>query len=299
MIKTIDDLKKIAKKSQTKKLVLCAAGDEHSLEAVIEAKKENVVEPVLVGDKAKIKSVADKLKLDINDIEILHENNLSSIVQTSVKYISQGGGDILMKGNLGSADILKGVLNKEWGLRKNPVLSHLAVFEIPEYHKLLALSDAAMNIEPNLKEKIGIINNSVDFLANLGIKIPKISVISPVEVVNEHMQSTMDAALLSIMQRRGQIKNCIIDGPLSFDNAISMESKEHKGITGDVAGDSDMLLAHDINAGNVMYKSFVFFAKARLGAVILGAKSPIVLTSRSDSEDTKFNSILLSTAVNN
>ncbi len=218
------------------------------------------------------------------------------MVKTSVKLIHDGHADILMKGHLSTALMLKGVLNKDWGLRNKPLLSHFAIFDIPQYHKLLAITDVAMNIAPNLQDKIGIINNAVDFFHKLNVPKPKIAALAAVEMVNEKMQATLDAALLSIMQRRGQIRNCIIDGPLAFDNAISFESKEHKGITGPVAGDADILLVPDIEAGNVLYKSFVFFANAKVASVVVGASAPIVLTSRADNEDTKLNSIMLAAA---
>jgi len=165
------------------------------------------------------------------------------------------------------------------------------------HHKLISLTDVAMNIAPDLNTKIGIINNSVEFLRKLGIETPKIAVLGAVELVNESMPATIDAALLSKMAERGQIKNCIIDGPLAFDNAISAESAKHKGIKSIVAGDADLLLLPDIEAGNVLYKAFVFFAKAKVAAVVLGARAPIVLTSRSDSEESKLDSIVLAAAI--
>ena len=297
MLKKLSDLESILSKQKSKKkLVLCAAGDEHSIEVAIEAHKRNYVDTILVGNKDKIYRIADELKLDLEGIEIIHEQTLEDTVKTSVKLIHDGHADILMKGYLSTALMLKGVLNKDWGLRNKPLLSHFAIFDIPEYHKLLAITDVAMNIAPNLKEKIGIINNAVDFFQKLNVPKPKIAALAAVEMVNEKMPATLDAALLSIMERRGQIRNCIIDGPLAFDNAISFESKEHKGITGPVAGNADILLVPNIEAGNVLYKSFVFFANAKVASVVVGASAPIVLTSRADNEDTKLNSIMLAAA---
>jgi len=297
MLKQLSDLNKILDKQKSKrKLVLCAAGDEHSIGAAIEAHNKNYVETILVGNKEQIKKISEQLNLDLSGVQIIHEHNLDDMVKTSVKLIHDGHADILMKGHLSTAQMLKGVLNKEWGLRNKPLLSHFALFDIPEYHKLLAITDVAMNIAPDLQDKIRIINNAVDFFQKLDVQKPKIAALAAVEMVNEKMQATLDAALLSIMERRGQIKNCIIDGPLAFDNAISFESKEHKGITGPVAGDADILLVPDIEAGNVLYKSFVFFANAKVASVVVGASAPIVLTSRADSEDTKLNSIILAAA---
>jgi phosphate butyryltransferase len=201
-----------------------------------------------------------------------------------------------MKGKVGTSSLLKAVLNKDWGLRTGNLLSHFALFEVKTYHKLIAVADVAMNIAPNLQEKIAIVNNSVSCLNRLGVSMPKVAVLGAVEMVNENMEATLHAALLSKMNQRDQIKNCIIDGPLAFDNAVSFESARHKGIMSDVAGDTDLLLMPDIEVGNVLYKSLVFFAKAKVAGVILGASAPIVLTSRSDSEEAKYYSIILAAA---
>ena len=201
-----------------------------------------------------------------------------------------------MKGKIGTSGLLKCALNKEWGLRTGQLLSHFALFEVETYRKLIAVTDVAMNIAPNLKDKIAIVNNAVSCLNKLGYIMPKVAVLGAVEMVNENMEATLDAALLSKMNQRDQIKNCIIDGPLAFDNAVSYESAKYKGIKSEVAGDTDLLLMPDIEVGNVLYKSLVFFAKAKVASVILGALVPIVLTSRSDSEQAKYDSILLSAA---
>lgn len=300
MLKKLSDLHEIVKKNkQVKRLVLAVAQDGHALEAVNAAMKLNYVEPILVGDLEKIKEIADKNeKIDLKKFNIINEKDVQEAVAKAVKLVHYGEADILMKGNVGTAALLKGVLNKEWGLRKNQVLSHIALFEIEAYHhKILALTDVAMNIAPDLNTKVGIINNSVEFLRKLGIKKPKVAVLGAVELVNEMMPATMDAALLSKMADRGQIQDAIIDGPLAFDNAISAESAKHKGIVSNVAGDADLLLLPDIEAGNVLYKSFVFFANAKTAANILGASAPIVLTSRSDSEESKLDSIVLAAAI--
>ena len=202
-------------------------------------------------------------------------------------------GDLLMKGKVGTSDMLKSVLNKDYGLRTGKLLSHFAYFEVENYHKLIAVTDVAMNIAPNLTEKIAILNNAVKVLNNLGIGRPKVAVLGAVEKVNTEMKATLDAALLSKMNQRDQIQNCIVDGPLAFDNAVSLESARHKEIKSEVAGDTDLLLMPDIEVGNVLYKSLVFFAKAKVASMIVGASVPIVLTSRSDSDQAKFDSILL------
>lgn len=300
MLKKLAELHDIVKKQkQPKRLVVAVAQDEHCLEAVSNAVKKNYVEAILVGDAEMIKEIASRhKKIDLSKMHIINEPVIAEAVAKAVKLVHYGEADILMKGNVGTAVLLKGVLNKEWGLRKNEVISHIALFEIEAYHhKLLALTDVAMNIAPDLNTKVGILNNSIECLRKLGVEKPKIAVLGAVELVNEMMPATLDAALLSKMADRGQIANCIIDGPLAFDNAISAESAKHKGIVSNVAGDADLLLLPDIEAGNVLYKSFIFFANAKTAAVILGASAPIVLTSRSDSEESKLDSIVLAAAI--
>jgi len=296
VLESLTDLKKIVEGGPRKKLVLAAAQDQHSLSAVIRAWQDGVIEPILIGDKEAIMNICDTHNYDITGVRIIHESHLETSVEMAVKMVNSKQGDVLMKGKVGTSTLLKCVLNKEWGLRTGNLLSHFALFEVDTYHKVIAVTDVAMNIAPDLKDKIAIINNSVSCLIKLGYELPKVAVLGAVEMVNENMEATLDAALLSKMNQRDQIRNCIIDGPLAFDNAVSLESAKHKGIRSDVAGDTDLLLMPDIEVGNVLYKSLVFFAKAKVASVILGARVPIVLTSRSDSEQAKYDSILLSAA---
>ncbi len=198
-----------------------------------------------------------------------------------------------MKGLVSTADFLRAILNKEEGLRKGDMLSHVGFFDPKAYHKVLMITDAAQNIEPTLPEKITILNNAVDVYAKIGYPNPKVALLAAVEVVNPKMPSTLDSAAIVQMNRRNQIKGCIIDGPLAFDNAISKEASEHKGIVSDVAGDADLLFVPNIEVGNVLYKSFTYFGGANVAAMILGAKVPIVLTSRADSNRSKLLSIAL------
>ncbi len=295
-LKKLSDLRKLIEGKPIKKLVLAAAHDIQSLGAVLRASSEKIIEPILIGNKDLIDKIAAESDYDLKGISIIDEKDNIKAINLAVQMVSRGEADVLMKGNVGTSDLLKSVLNKEWGLRRGNLLSHFALFEVDNYHKLIALTDVAMNIAPDLTDKIAIVNNSVKCLNNLGIKEPKIAVLGAVEMVNESMQATMDAALLSKMNQRGQIKNCIIDGPLAFDNAVSLESARHKGIKSEVAGETDLLLMPDIEVGNVLYKSMVFFAKSKVASIILGAAAPIILTSRSDSEQAKFDSILLSAA---
>jgi phosphate butyryltransferase len=296
VLKNLNDLRRLVEGGPRKKLVLAAAQDQHSLGAVYKAWKEDIIEPVFVGNSELIQNICASNNYDITGLRIVHEQNTETAVETAVRMVSDKQGDVLMKGMVGTSTLLKCVLNKEWGLRTGHLLSHFALFEVETYHKVIAVTDVAMNIAPNLKDKIAIVNNSVSCMNRLGYKLPKVAVLGAVEMVNENMEATLHAALLSKMNQRDQIKNCIIDGPLAFDNAVSLISAQNKGIKSEVAGDTDLLLMPDIEVGNVLYKSLVFFAKAKVASIILGAQIPIVLTSRSDSEQAKFDSILLAAA---
>ncbi len=299
VLKSLSDLKGIVSGKPRKKLVVAAAHDQHSLGAVVKAWHDDIAEPVLIGDSGAIRNICLEHGYNIDGLQVIHEPVTEMAVERAVRMLNSKQADVLMKGKVGTTTLLKCVLNREWGLRTGNLLSHIALFEVETYHKLIAVTDVAMNIAPNLRDKIAIVNNSVSFLLKLGYVMPKVAVLGAVEMVNENMEATLDAALLSKMNQRDQIKNCIIDGPLAFDNAISHESAQHKGIRSEVAGDTDLLLMPDIEVGNVLYKSLVFFARAKVASIILGAQVPIVLTSRSDSEQAKYDSILLSAAASN
>lgn len=298
MLTSLSQLHLQAKQSVKKKLVLAAAHDDNALEAVHNACEIGIIDAILVGNEEKIIAIASSKSINLKSYRIINEPDVNKAAAIAVKLVRDKEADILMKGNLSTANLLRAVLNKEWGLRSGDLLSHLALFEIPAYHKIIALTDAAMNVAPDLAGKTAIIKNAVEYMSTLGITNPKVALLCAVETVNEAMPATMEAALLSKMGARGQIKNCIIDGPLAFDNAIDKHSAEHKGIVSDVAGDADLLVCPDLEAANMLYKSFIFFAKASCAAVIVGASAPIVLTSRADSDETKLNSIALAAAVN-
>jgi phosphate butyryltransferase len=298
MLTKISDLHQMARTQSRKKLVLAAAQDQNALEAVINASENGIVDVVLIGDKPLIEQICQKADLDISTLELLHEPDYEKAAALSVKMVSEKKADILMKGHINTSCLLRAVLNKEWGLRSGELLSHLALFELPAYHKIIAITDAAMNISPDLKGKVSIIKNAVNYLIKLGISKPKVAVLSAVEIVNPDMKSSMEAAALAKMGDRGQISNCIIDGPFAFDNAVSKKSADLKKINSVVAGDADLLVGDDLDVSNAIYKSFIYFAQAKCAAVIVGATAPIVLTSRADSDETKLNSIALAAAIN-
>ncbi len=283
---------------QPKKTVAVAVAEDHEvIEAVAKAITLQLAQFRLYGNQEKIMGMLQEHNLQTSEhIEVIATQSSAEAAELSVKAVRNGEADVLMKGNIPTANILKAVLNKEWGLRKGCVLSHVAAFEVPNYNRLIFVTDAAMNIAPDVTQKAAIIQNTVEVARAIGIDLPKVAPIAAVEVVNPAMQATIDAAMLTQMNRRGQIKNCVVDGPLALDNAVSQIAAEHKGIVSDVAGKADILLVPTIEAGNVLYKSLVYFADAKVGAMIAGAKAPIVLTSRADSAETKVYSLALAVA---
>ncbi|WP_242264329.1 phosphate butyryltransferase [Bacillus cereus group sp. BfR-BA-01422] len=283
---------------QPKKTVAVAVAEDHEvIEAVARAITLQLAQFRLYGNQEKIMGMLQEHGLQTSEhIEVIAATSSAEAAELSVKAVRNGEADVLMKGNIPTANILKAVLNKEWGLRKGSVLSHVAAFEVPNYNRLIFVTDAAMNIAPDVTQKAAIIQNTVEVARAIGIDLPKVAPIAAVEVVNPAMQATIDAAMLTQMNRRGQIKNCVVDGPLALDNAVSQIAAEHKGIVSDVAGKADILLVPTIEAGNVLYKSLVYFADAKVGAIIAGAKAPIVLTSRADSAETKVYSLALAVA---
>ena len=283
---------------QPKKTVAVAVAEDHEvIEAVAKAIKLQLAQFRLYGNQEKIMGMLQEHGLQTSEhVEVIAAMSNAEAAELSVKAVRNGEADVLMKGNIPTANILKAVLNKEWGLRKGSVLSHVAAFEVQNYDRLIFVTDAAMNIAPDVTQKAAIIQNTVEVARAIGIDLPKVAPIAAVEVVNPAMQATIDAAMLTQMNRRGQIKDCIVDGPLALDNAVSQIAAEHKGIVSDVAGKADILLVPTIEAGNVLYKSLVYFADAKVGAMIAGAKAPIVLTSRADSAETKVYSLALAVA---
>lgn len=276
-----------------KRVAVAAAQDDAVLEAVDMAQKQGIADFVLVGDQDKIKQVAAKLNISLSGLEILHQPDDRQAAFQAVSLVARGQADVVMKGFVNTADLLRAVLDKEAGLRTGRVLSHAAVFEVPGWDRLITITDGGMNIAPTLQQKADIIQNAVHLTTVLGIKPAKVAVLAAVEVVNPDMPTTLDAAILSKMADRGQIKGALIDGPLALDNAVSLEAAKHKGITGPVAGCADILLAPDIAAGNLLAKSLTYFAGARMAGLILGAAKPVVITSRADTHEAKVLSIAL------
>jgi phosphate butyryltransferase len=292
----LDSLISMASQNGRKTIAVAAAEDTEVLEAVAEAVKRNLADFLLYGDEEEIKRIIAVQHPELashKGIEIISAPNNNMAAEMAVKAVTSNEAQVVMKGNIPTAAILKAVLNKEYGLRTGTVLSHVAVFEVPGYDRYTIVTDAAMNIAPDLEQKAQIIKNAVRVAHSIGIVMPKVAPLAAVEVVNPAMQATLDAAALTVMNQRGQIPGCIVDGPLALDNAVSQLAAEHKGIKSGVAGKADILLVPAIEVGNVLYKSLVYFANAKVGAVISGAKAPIVLTSRADTAESKLYSLAL------
>jgi len=289
-MKDFDTLLKLVEKHPVRKVAVAAAHDASVIQAVDEARRRNIAEPVLVGDERAIRKAAESVDVSLEDMRIVNEPDTIRAITQAVQIVSSGEADILMKGYVHTDDFLRGVLNKECGLRTGSVMSHVFVAEMDD--KLLFVTDAAMNIAPDLTQKAMILLNAV-YLANLfGVMNPKVAVLAAVELVNPAMPATLDAACLAKMADRGQyVPSCIVDGPFALDNAVSLVAAKHKKIGGPVAGQADILFVPDIEAGNMLAKSLVYFGGRRLIGLLVGAKAPVVLTSRADTKESKLLSI--------
>lgn len=299
MIKSFKEVIQKAKDQTRRKVAVAVAQDKPVLEAVRDAKKNGIAEAILVGDKEEIISLALKVGMDIEEYEIVDEPDVNKATLKAVELVSSGKADMLMKGLVPTANFLRAVLNKEVGLRTGKLMSHVAVFEVEKYDRLLFITDVAFNMYPELKDKVGIVNNAVKVAHAVGIEKPRVAPVCAVEVVNPNMPSTIDASILAKMNDRGQIKGCVVDGPLALDIALSEEAAEHKGIAGEVAGNADILLMPNIEAGNIMYKTLTYTTDSKNGCILVGTSAPVILTSRADSHETKMYSIALAALVAN
>lgn len=297
-MKTFEEIVLAAQKVPVCKIAVAVAEDEHVLDAIVEANRRGIAEAVLVGSKPKIEAVAAKMQVDLTPFEIVDEPDARLAALKAVQLVSSGKAQAVMKGLVATADMLRAVLDKEVGLRagKN-ILSHVAIAEVPGFDRLMLITDAAMNVTPDLPQKVQIIQNAVKVAHAIGIECPKAACLAAVEVVNSDMPACLDAAALAKMAERGQIKGCLIDGPLALDNAVCLEAASHKGIKSPVAGQADILVVPELVSGNVLYKSITYFARGSIAGIIVGAKAPIILTSRADSAEAKLHSIALAVMV--
>ncbi|OQX56483.1 MAG: hypothetical protein B5M53_01175 [Candidatus Cloacimonas sp. 4484_209] len=292
MIKTFKELQKQAKKKGGKRLVVACAEDKIAIEASLNAMKEGLVIPIFVGNKKKILNIARHSRLDVDD-SLIEDVKDGNAVKRAVEIMSKNEGDILLKGMVKTSVFLKGILDKEIGLRTGRTLSHTAILEVPGYHKLLQFTDGGMNVKPDIETKIDIIKNAYEFAKSLGIAQPKVALLAAVETINPEMQETIDAAIIKQMVTRGQLGDIILDGPLALDLAVSKEACQIKGINTKVGGDADILVVPDIASGNISAKSLIYLAGAKAAGIILGARTPVVMLSRADDAETKLNSIAL------
>jgi phosphotransacetylase len=264
--------------------------DDASLGAVVEAARAGIITPILVGPAEKIRRAAKESELDIAPYEVVDVPHSHAAAAGAVELVRSGRAQLLMKGSLHTDELMSEVVKRETGLRTARRISHVFVMDVPTYHKVFAITDAAINIFPSLEDKMDILQNAIDFFVALGRKQPKVAILSAVETINPKIPSTIEAAALCKMAERGQIRGGILDGPLAFDNAISVEAARIKKIDSPVAGDPDIMLVPDLEAGNMLVKNLTFLSRADGAAVVLGARIPIILTSRADNQRTRMAS---------
>lgn len=292
-MKSLQEVRDRVLVGEIKTIAVAAAEDQPVLMAIKDCLDLKLARAILVGDQEKIHAYLDELQIDQEQVMVIHQPDQKLAAREAVRLVKERNAQVLMKGLLGTADFMGAVLDKENGLRTGAELTHIAVMESPKMNRLILMTDAAMHMYPGLKEKVKILQMAEKLCRVLEIPDPKAAVIGAVEVVNPAMAPTMDAAVLAKMSDRSQIKGLKVDGPLALDAALSGEAAEHKNLYGEVAGWADVLLMPNIEAGNVMWKTLVYMADVQIAGLIMGAAVPIVLTSRSDSPETKLNSIAL------
>lgn len=294
MVQNYKELIKRVQNGRPQILSVAVAQDQAVLSAVWHAYQNKIISGAyLVGDEPEIVSIAEKIGMDMKDFYLVDVKEKQAACAEAIKLVSQGKADLPMKGFVDTAMVLKELLNKEYGLRTGNLICHVALFEMPAYDKLLLLSDSAMTIAPDIKQKADIIRACTEMEHALGNENPKVAVLAAIEKVNPKMVATTDAAELVRMNEKGQITGCTVAGPFALDIAISKAAASHKGIDNTVGGNADVLIVPDIEAGNILNKSFEYFANAKKGGCIMGAAKPMVLVSRSSSDDTKMRSIAL------
>ncbi|MGC8838822.1 MAG: bifunctional enoyl-CoA hydratase/phosphate acetyltransferase [Anaerolineae bacterium] len=282
-----------AKKIGPKSVAIAAAHEAEVLLAASDAEQQGIAECILIGDRPSIVQIAGENGVDISRMMILHEPDPRLAARKAMELVSLGHAQLAMKGKVETGDFLRAALDKEVGLRMGRLLTHVAIFEIPGFDRLIFVSDAGVVVAPTIEQKVEIVRNAIEVAQALGIEQPKVAILAATEMVNPKIPNTLDAANLSKMAERGQIKGGIVDGPLALDNAISAESAEIKGIKSPVAGHADILILPDIEAGNVLAKAITYFARGRMAGVVVGARCPLIVASRSDPHETKLVSMAL------
>jgi len=292
-IRTFAELLEQAKAKGPKVVAVAAGHQSEVMLASLDAEVEGLAEVILVGDADQIQQIADTEGFDISRVEVVHTPHPREAAYQVMKLVSDGQADIAMKGKVETSDFLRAALSKDLKLRTGRLFTHVAIFEIPEFDRLIFISDAGVVVAPNLEQKVQIVQNAIGVAHSLGIELPRVAVLAATEVVNPKIPTTLDAANLSKMADRGQIRGGLVDGPLALDNAISPESAKIKGIRSEVAGYADILIAPDIEAGNVLAKAITYFAQGEMAGVVVGARCPLILPSRSDTRAAKLVSLAL------
>ena len=293
MLRTMDALIETVQQLSPCTMAVAVAQDEDVLTAVYHAVSLGLIRPLLVGDQEEILRIAEQMGLPVRPEDIIHEEDKAAACMRAAALVRDGQASLLMKGFVDTSFILKAVLNKENNLKRSSQISHVLALEVPGFDRLFYVTDSAMNIAPTLEQKVAILQNAVEVAHALGNELPKVAALCAVEKVNPKMPCTLDAQALAQMNRDGIITGCLVDGPLALDNAVSEHAAKHKGIASPVAGNADILLVPDIEAGNLLNKSMEYFAHAKKAGVIMGAKAPVVLTSRASSAQAKLYSIAL------
>jgi phosphate butyryltransferase len=297
MIRNMQELLEEARTGEPGRLAVAVAQDSYVLDAVVQAAEMGIVAPVLVGDREQIEQILVDLKADPRAYRIVDEADKTEACMVAARLVRDGEADFLMKGIVDTAVIMRAILNRDNGLRTGRMISDVLALEIEGYDHLFLVTDPAMSIAPTLPQKADLVRNAVDIAHALGNDNPKVAVLAAVEKVNEKMPCTVDAAELQAMNERGELEGCVVQGPLQFDNAVSVEAAKHKGISGEVAGKADIMLVPDIEAGNMLVKAAEFFGHAKKAGVIVGAKAPVALTSRASSAESKLYTIAIARLV--
>jgi phosphate butyryltransferase len=292
-IRSFPELVEAAKAKGPKRIAVAAGHQQEVMLAGLDAEVAGLAEVTLVGDSAAIAKIARDEGFDISRMEVIHAPDPREAAYQVMKLVSDGHADVAMKGKVETSDFLRSALSKELGLRTGKLFTHVAAFQIPEFDRLIFISDAGVVVAPDLEQKVQIVQNAICVAHGLGIELPRVAVLAATETVNPKIPTTLDAANLSKMADRGQIRGGLVDGPLALDNAISPESARIKGIRSEVAGRADILIAPDIEAGNVLAKAITYFAQGEMAGVVVGARCPLILPSRSDTRQAKLVSLAL------
>jgi phosphate butyryltransferase len=292
------DILKLARKAARRQRPRVAVAGAHApivLDVLSDAARQGFAEPVLFGDEAKIKSIASEQRLDLTGCDIINVKDPTAMARRASAMARTGDADVLMKGNVTTATIMKAALDEEVGIKTDRLMSHVAVFEVKGYDRVMFMSDGGIVIDPDLAQKVEILKNAIQVAHALGVAKPRVALLSSIEIVNTKMKSAVDAAVIAKMADRGQISGAVVDGPFGFDNAISPEAAAQKGVKSPVAGQADILIVGHADVGNVLYKCLSYFVGDRcsMAGVIVGAKVPIVVVSRADTYRARLNSIAI------